>query len=320
VKSRLLFALWLALAPFMAQADTYPARPIRMLIPLAAGSAVDIVARTVAAKMSESMGQQIYVENLAGAAGIIGAERGARAAPDGYTILAVNDSILTMLPHLHATVPYDALKDFAPITQLASISFVLVANPSFPANNVRELIVLAKAKPGSLNFASGGNGSPQHLAMELFKSSAGIDLVHVPYKGATPALLDVVAGQVPVMFTAWSVAAPFAGEGRLKILAAAGAVRIASFPKIPTMAEQGVQGFDFSTWGALIAPAGTPKEIIALLNREAIKALAHPDVHERLVALGFEPMGNSPQQFSSELRKDYAKMEKVIRESGAKID
>jgi tripartite-type tricarboxylate transporter receptor subunit TctC len=303
-----------------AHADKYPNRPIHMLIPLATGSAVDIVARLVAVKMSQSLGQQIYVENLAGAAGLIGAERGAKAAPDGYTILAVNDSIMTMLPHLHAKVPYDALKDFAPITQLASISFVLVANPSFPANNVRELIALAKAKPGSINFASGGNGSPQHLAMELFKSATGTDLVHVSYKGATPALLDVVSGQVPIMFTALSVAAPFAKEGKLKILGAAGAKRNAAIPDVPTVAEQGVPGFDFATWGALIAPAGTAKDEIALLNREAVKALANPEVKERLAALGFEMVGNSPEQFAAALKNDFAKMAKVIKESGAKID
>jgi tripartite-type tricarboxylate transporter receptor subunit TctC len=322
MKIPLFAGLFLAalMAAIPARADSYPNRPIHMLIPLATGSAVDIVARLVAAKMSQSLGQQIYVENLAGAAGLIGAERGARAAPDGYTILAVNDSIMTMLPHLHANVPYDALKDFAPVTQLASISFVLVANPSFPAKNVRELVALAKAKPGAINFASGGNGSPQHLAMELFKSATGTELVHVSYKGATPALLDVVSGQVPIMFTALSVAAPFAKEGKLKILGAAGAKRSAAIPEVPTIAEQGVPGFDFATWGALIAPAGTPKEIVSLLNREAVKALANTEVKERLAALGFEVVGNSPDQFSAVLKSDFAKMAKVIKESGAKID
>jgi tripartite-type tricarboxylate transporter receptor subunit TctC len=315
-----LLAVLLMVFAATTSAEPYPSKPIHMLIPLAAGSAVDIVARFVAAKMSESLGQQIFVENLAGAAGLIGAERGAKSAPDGYTILAVNDSIMTMLPHLHAKVPYDALKDFTPITQLATISFVLVANPSFPAKNVQELVALAKAKPGSINFASGGNGSPQHLAMELFKSATGADLVHVPYKGATPALQDVVAGQVPVMFTALSVAAPFIKDGRLKILGAAGARRMALMPEVPTVAEQGVPGFEFATWGALIAPAGTPKEIVLLLNHHAIQALANPEVRERLAALGFEPLGNSPEQFALKLKNDFAKMAKVIRESGATID
>ena len=301
----------------LAQATVaYPERPILMIVPLAAGSAADASLRLIANKMSADLGKPVTVENVAGAAGIIGAERGSRAAPDGYTVIGISDSVLTSAPQMQKNARFDPLKDLAPVAQLADINWVLVAHPSFPPKTVAELVALAKGKPGSIDYSSGGLGSPQQMAMELFKSKAGINLTHVPYKGATAALTDVVAGVVPVTFTAVSIAQPFIEAGTLKALATGGAKRSALLPNVPTVGEAGVAGYEWKTWVSLMAPPNTPPEIVAKLNTAALAALKDPDVNSKLVATGFTPTGNTPEQFRANLAKDYATMTEIIKSAG----
>jgi len=327
MRQRLRFMILAAAASFLSmpgtascQPSAYPTKPVRVLIPLAAGSAVDVVARIVTNGMAAELGQSFVVENLPGAAGLIGAERGAKAAPDGYTVLAVNDSIMAVLPHLHAKAPYDPFRDFAPITQLAAVTWLLVAHPSLPASSLQEFLALARARPGKLHFASGGNGSPQHLGMELFRSMTRIDLLHVPFKGATPAMNDVVAGHVPVMFTATSVGIAFVREGRVRALGTGNPKRLAVLPDVPTIAEAGLAGFDYVTWAGLIAPAATPGAVISRLNVAAVRALQRPELRAKIVDLGFEISGSTPEEFGQTLKRDFTRMGSLIREAGIKLD
>lgn len=301
-------------------ASGYPARSIQMVVPLAAGSAGDVALRIVAAKMATDLGQQIVVENVPGAAGLIGADRGARAAPDGYTIIGISDSVLTSVPLLNPNAKFNPLSDFAPVSQVVTNDWVLVTHPSFPAKSVQELIALAKEKPGTIDFSSGGNASPQHIAMEVFKARTGIKLVHVPYRGATVALTDVVAGTVPMMFTAVAVAKSFIDNGKLRALATGGARRSELLPDVPTVAEAGVAGFEWSTWTSIMVPAKTPQSIVEKLNASAIAALKDDDVRAKLTALGVVPNGNSPEQFKANLARDYAKMSEIIKSAGIKIN
>lgn len=312
----------LAAATAFAQApeSDYPSRPITMIVPLAAGSAADIVARLVGAKMSADLGRQIVIENAPGAAGLVGIERAIKAAPDGYTIIGVSDSVLTMVPQLNPNARFDPRKDLTAITQLAIIDWVLVANPSFPAKTVPELLALAKAKPGQIDFSSGGNASPQHVAMESFKARTGINLTHVPYRGATAALTDVVAGVVPVMFTAVSVAHPFLVDGKLHAIATGGAKRSELLPNVPTVSEAGVSGFAFETWMSLMAPLNVPKPIADRLHASALKAVNDPEIRAKLLAVGLVPLGNSSEEFSANLARDYAKMGEIIRAAGMKLE
>ncbi|USJ28430.1 Bug family tripartite tricarboxylate transporter substrate binding protein [Ensifer adhaerens] len=301
-----------------AEAQEYPTRPVKVLTPLAAGSAVDVVARIVGEKMSSILGQQLYIENQPGAAGLIATRSGAAADPDGYTILAVNDSLLTALPNMSADAGYDPLTDFAPITQMVRINWALVANPDFPAKTVGEFIEAAKAKPDSIDYASGGKGSPQHIAMELFMQLTGTQLRHIPYKGATPAINDVVAGQVPVMFAALPTPLPFLESKQLQVLGTGAQKPLASVPGSQPVAEQGVPEYNYVTWAALIAPAKTPPEVLKRLSDAATAALADPGVRERLTGLGYEVVGNTPDQFAVELKKDFATMGEIIKKSGIK--
>jgi tripartite-type tricarboxylate transporter receptor subunit TctC len=298
----------------------YPSRPVQMIIPLAAGSAGDVALRVVAAKMSADFGKQIVIENMPGAAGLIGAERAARAAPDGYTIFGVSDSVLTSVPLLNSNAKFDPLKDFAPVTQIVTNDWVLVTNPLFPAKSVKELLELAAAKPNTIDFASGGNGSPQQTAMEIFKSRTGAKLVHVPYRGATGALTDVVSGTVPLMFTAVAVAQSFIKSGKLRALATGGKQRSDLLPDVPTVAEAGVAGFEWSTWTSIMVPANTPPAIINKLHGAAVAALKDGEVREKLLALGVVPNGNTPSEFKANLAADYAKMSDIIKAAGIKAD
>jgi tripartite-type tricarboxylate transporter receptor subunit TctC len=310
-------------AAALAQAPAepgYPSRPITMIVPLAAGSAADIVARLVGTKMSADLGRQIVVENAPGAAGLVGIERGIKAPPDGYTIIGVSDSVLTMVPQLNPNAKFDPQKDLTPITQLAIIDWVLVANPSFPAKTVPEFLALAKAKPGQINFSSGGNASPQHVAMESFKARTGIELTHVPYRGATAALTDVVAGVVPIMFTAISVVHPFLVDGKLHAIATAGRKRSELLPNVPTVAEAGVAGFEFETWMSLMAPINLPRPIADKLHASALKAVSDPEIRAKLLAVGLVPLGNTSEEFRANLARDYAKMGEIIRAAGMKAD
>ena len=279
-----------------AAQSVYPSRTIQMIVPLAAASAVDNAARIIAQRMSESMGQAIVIENQPGAAGLIGAERVAKAAPDGYVIGGFNDSIMTMLPNLHASLPWDILRDFEPISLVATVEWGLVVNNDSPYKSAADLIAAAKANPGRINYGSGGNGSPQHVAMEMFASSAGISLTHVPYRGATQAALDVASGQVAVAFQGLATVTSLVRGGKLRLLAVTTRTRLPQFPEVPTVSESGLPGFEFNSWFALMAPARTPKPIIARLNAEVQKALADPDVRSRLDAQGLTVRGSSPEE------------------------
>lgn len=308
------------LCPLLALAQAYPARPIQMIVPLQAGSAVDAIMRSVTQKMSENMGQQIVIENLPGASGVIGAEKLKSAAPDGYTIGGFNDGVLAILPGLKQDLPFDPLKDFAPVSLVAGITWVLVVHPGVPANNVAEFIALARARPGQINFSSGGNGSPQHIAMELFKAATNIELVHIPYRGATQAALDVIGGQIPAMFTALAVVTQQVKAGKLRALATSSARRSPLLPEVPTMTEAGVRGFEFSTWSPIIAPVGTPRPVIAKLNAEVLKALADPGLRARLIAQGLEPMGTPPIVVTQWTRDGIARMAAIGKRAGISID
>src|SRR5205823_6788097 len=304
-------------SPVFAQ-SAYPSKPIQMIVPLAAASAVDNAARIVAQRMSQSMGQSIVVENQPGAAGLIGAERVAKAAPDGYVIGGFNDSIMTMLPNLHATMPWDILKDFEPISLVATVEWGLVVNNDAPYKTAADLIAAAKANPGKINYGSGGNGSPQHVAMEVFATTAGISLTHVPYKGATQAALDVASGQVSVAFQGLSTVASLVRGGKLRLLAVTTRNRLPQFPDVPTISESGLPGFEFNSWFALMAPARTPKPIIARLNEEVQKALADPEVRERLNAQGLTIQGSSPEELGTATRAQLAKYARVMKEANIK--
>jgi tripartite-type tricarboxylate transporter receptor subunit TctC len=310
-----------ALAPgHSAWAQAYPDRLIKLLVPLGAGSAVDVVVRVVAEKMSELLAQPIVVENQAGAAGLIGMRLGAKAKPDGYTILGVNDSVMTMLPNMHKEPGYDSLKDFVPIIQLVFVNWALVAHPSAGIATVAELLEKAKAAPETLTFASGGVGSPQHVAMEIFMQATGTKLRHVPYKGAAQGLNDVVSGHVALGFIGLPTPNEFIKSGQLKLIGQASKARLPMFADHPTIAEGGVKDFSFYSSGNLVAPAGTPPEIIAKLSSVAIAALASPSVKDKLTGLGYEIVANSPEAFAAALKSDYARMGEIIKAANIKVD
>jgi len=293
---------------------------VHLIVPFSAGSAVDTLARIPGQKLAELWGQQVVVDNRVGANGIIGTEAAAKAPADGYTLVLANDAGLATSPALYPKLPYDPLRDFAPIALAASIPVVLVVSSSFPASSVKELVSQAKANPGKIHYASGGNGSAQHLPMEMFKLSAGIELVHVPYKGLGPAFNDVVAGQIPVMFAGMSNVFPHVKSGRIRALAIGSAKRSAAMPELPTMQEAGVAGFDYAAWAGFLAPAGTPVSIIDKINNDLIKVLVLPDVREKLVALGFEVSPGTPREFGAKIEREMAKVAKVVKEAGIRAD
>lgn len=303
----------------MAQSG-YPRKPILMLVPLQAASAVDNAARIVAQRMSENMGQQIIVENQPGAAGLIGAERVARAAPDGYTIGGFNDSVMTMLPNMHPKLSWDIIKDFEPVSLVAKMEWALVTAPSSQFSNAGDVIAAAKARPGALNYASGGNGSPQHIAMELFNARAGIVATHVPYRGAAAAALDTASGQVNVGFSGMPTVFSLIKGGKLKLLGVASPKRSPLFADIPTVAEAGLPGFEFTSWFGVVVPAGTPKEIVARLNAEVAKAANAPDVREKLVAQGFTVLASSPEELNRTTRDQLERYGKLFKQAGIKAD
>jgi tripartite-type tricarboxylate transporter receptor subunit TctC len=310
--------LALVMSSSAVQAQTYPAKPILMIVPVQAGSGADAILRIVAQRMSDNMKQAIVLENMPGAAGVIGAERAARAAPDGYTVFGSNDGTLNMTPHLQKKVGYDTLESFEPVSLLANITWVLIATPSLPVKSVKDLITLAKSRPGQIDYASGGIGSPQHIAMELFSAQAGVKLNHVPYKGATQAATDVVSGHVPVMFTALSIVLSQIQAGKVRALAVGGAKRFAQVPDVPTVSESGLPGYDFVTWAGLYVPRGTPKPVIDRLQAEAQKAMGENDVREKLIALGLEPVGSTPDELRRLTREGFERMGRTIRAAGIK--
>jgi tripartite-type tricarboxylate transporter receptor subunit TctC len=301
-------------APAQAQND-YPNKPIRMIVPLAAGSAVDVAARLLAQKMSENMGQPIVVENLVGASGIIGVDRLAKSAPDGYTIGGFNDSVLTMVPNLNKATPYNPVTDFAHISKVATIEFSIAVASNSPYKNAADFVAAAKAAPGKLTYGSGGNGSPQHLAGALFAAHTGIDIKHVPYRGASQAALDVAGNQIDVTLQGIATVAALAKAGKLRLIGVMTDNRHAEYPDTPTLKEAGIQGFDFSTWFALTSPKGTPKEIQDRLQREVVKALADPMIKERYAGLGLLRNGGTPAELTSLVRSQLARYGKAIRDN-----
>jgi tripartite-type tricarboxylate transporter receptor subunit TctC len=316
-------ALAFLLAAFSALAPAqqgYPAKPIRMVVPLAAASAVDNAARIVAQKMSSNMGQQIVIENMPGAAGQIGADRVAKAAPDGYTIGGFNDSIMTMLPNMGAKLPWDILRDFEPVSLVATIEWGLVANNDSPIRSAADLVAAAKANPGKVDFGSGGNGSPQHIAMALFASHAGIKLTHVPYKGASQAALGVAAGEVPVAFQGLATVTGLVRGGKARLVGVSTRAPLPQFPGVPTVSESGLPGFEFNSWFTVMAPAGTPREIVTRLNTEIRKALADPEVREKLLDQGLTVRGTSPEELASATREQLARYARLFREAGIKAE
>jgi len=302
-----------------AAAQDYPAKPILMLMPLQAGSAVDVMIRIVAQKMGDSLGRQIVVENQPGAAGMIGAERIKRAPPDGYTVGVLNDSILTMIPNIRQ-VPYDPVKDFVPLSVVAGITWVMVANNDLPAKTVPDFIALAKSRPGKIDYSSGGVGSPQHVAMEAFKAATGIYLVHIPYRGATQAALDVIPNQVQVHLGAVSIVQPHIKAGRMRALAVPSPNRSPLLPDVPTMTEAGVRGFEWRTWASLVVPVGTPKPIVDRLAAETVKAVNAPDVREKLIAQGLEPVGSPPELVTRWTQAGLVRMREIVKRAEIKGD
>ncbi len=311
-----LTALVLA-APALGQ--TFPNKPIKIVVPYTPGGPTDIAARIVGQKLAEAMGQPVIIENKPGAGGNIGADAVAKAAADGYTLLLVTTGH-TINPTLYPKMTYDLKKDLAPVSQLTSGPMVVAVTPSLGVNSIKELIALAKAKPGTLNFASAGNGSSTHLAPELFSMMAGIKMNHIPYKGSAPALSDVVAGNAQVAFDFMTSAMPFVRSGKLKGLATTGATRSPAAPELPTVAEAGVPGFEVIGWNGVMAPAGTPPEVIARLNAEIKKALNLPEVKDRIAAMGSSAYWNTPADFGNYVQAETAKWGKVVKASGARID
>ena len=318
VYSAIVLAAVLA-APALAPAQSkYPAKSVRLVLPFAAGSAVDVLARLYAQRMSESWSQQVVVDNRTGANGIIGMEFAARAPADGYTVGMGNVATLAINPHLYSKLPYDPLRDFVPVSLAAEINNCLAVHPSVPVTTLKELIAFAKARPGQLNYGSGGVGSAQHIPMEMLKVMTGINILHVPYKGLTPAFNDVVAGQIPMMIPGLATALPYAKSGRLRILATTGAKRTAATPEIPSIAEAGVPGYDFDSWTGFLLPAGTPADTVTRLNAEVLRVTRLPETRERLSALGFALIGSTPQEFADYIRANILRIGGVVKAAGIK--
>ena len=300
--------------------DNWPNRPVRVVVPLAAGSAVDNAARIVMQKMSDDLGQSFVIENIPGSSGLIGAEKVARAAPDGYTLGGFNDSVLTMVPNLYPRMPWNALKDFDPVSLVATVEWGLVVKTDSPYKRLADLLAAAKAAPGKLTYGSGGNGSPQHIGMALICSQAGVDLLHVPYKGATPAAVGVAAGEVDVGMQGLGTVTSLLQSGKLRLLAVATPARLPQYPNVPTFVEAGMEGFTFNSWFALVAPAGTPAHVVARLNSEVGMALADPTTRDKLLALGITPRGLPAAEFGRALKAQFDLYRKLIEERGIKIE
>lgn len=298
----------------------YPTDTVKIVVPFGAGGLTDILGRSIAQHLSARLGQSVVVENKTGASGNIGAEYVARSRPDGHTLLMGSIGTNAVNAHLFSKMPYDTLKDFAPVSMVASGTLMLVTNAEqVPARDLRELIALAKSRPGTLTYASGGPGASQHLAGELFKTMAGIDIVHVPYRGVAPGVNDLVAGQVSMTFDLATVA-PHLKTGKLRGIAVANAKRTPAFPDVPTMAEAGLPGYEASAWYGLFAPAGTPADVIAVLNAEVNRALADPELRKRLLTLGAEPVGGTPQEASRFVQSEYRKWGEVVKKANIRLD
>lgn len=300
-------------------AERYPTKPVRMLVGYPPGGPTDLAARLAAQHLSEAFGQQVIVDNRPGAGGTLSATLLAQSNPDGYTLALGSNGEMAISPNLRPNLKYDPLKDIVTVSRIGASQLVLIVHPSVPAKSVKELVALAKAKPGAINFASSGTGSTAHLCSELFKSMAAINIVHVPYKGAGPAMVDLMGGQVQMLITGYSAAVPHVKAGKLRALGVTGARRLASAPDLPTIGES-VPGYDVTSWYGIVAPRGTPGPIVERVYREIAAMARKPDVAERLAALGIEPEGNTPREFAAQLKIDIAKWAKVIKAAGVKVE
>ncbi len=314
--SRPLIGIACAVLAVASSAQDYPTRPIRYVVPFTAGGGGDIIIREVAQRLTARLGQTVIVDNRAGAGGSLGTEIVARAAPDGYTLLMANVAPMAINVSVYKKLNYDPLKDFAPVTTLASFPNILVLHPSVPAQTLPRLIALARAKPGQLTYASAGAGSTTHLAAEFFKSRAGVDLIHVPYKGGGAALIDLVAGQVTLYFSSLPAALPMVRSNRLRALGVTGLVRAIAAPDVPTIAESGFPGFEAVTWIGAVAPAGTPSAIVTRLNKELVEIMQAADMREKMIAQGAEPMTNTPENFAAYIKTETAKWAAVVKQAG----
>jgi tripartite-type tricarboxylate transporter receptor subunit TctC len=312
-------ALGLGALPSYSQSPSYPAKPIRIIVPVPPGGGVDILARAVGQKLSESLKVPVIPENKPGASAAVGTDLLAKSAPDGYTVMMAYTAHATN-PYLNPNLPYDTDRDFAAVALVGYIPLVLVVHPSVPVHSVKELIALAKARPGQLQFASGGAGAGAHLSGELFRSLADVDVTHVPYKGNAPALVDLLGGQVTMMFDTVNTAMPHVKAGKLRLLATTTAQRSSMAPDVPTMIESGLPGFEVSAWYAVLAPAKTPRDVIARLNAEINKALADPEMKTRFAAQGVEFVGGPPEQAETFIRNEGARWQKIIKAAGMKAD
>jgi tripartite-type tricarboxylate transporter receptor subunit TctC len=315
-----LLVLLLGLVAVAAQAQDFPGKPIKMIVPYAPGGLPDTMTRIIGPKMSESLGQQIVVENRPGAGGISGTEMVAKSSADGYTLLIADVGQLAINPHLFKQLPYDPLKDLAPVSLIGTTALFLTLHTSVPANNFKELVALAKSKPGSLNYGSSGLGSIHHLTTEAFKAAYGVDIVHVPFKGMGQAVPALLGGQVAMLFSALPAIEAHVKAGKVKLLAISVLQRSPQAPEVPTIAELGVPGFNFAPEIGLLAPAGTPRAIVSRLSAEVAKAVKTPDVAQRFQQLGIDPVGNTPEAYSAQIRNDYERYGHVVKVSGAKID
>jgi len=311
---------FVATTPAAAQGAAYPTKPVRLVVPFPAGGTTDILARAVAQKLSETWGQQVIVDNRPGAGGNIGSELVAKSPPDGYTLLMGTVGTHAINPSLYAKMPYNHVKDFTPVILVAGVPNVLVVNPSLPVNSVQELIAYGKANPNKLNFASSGNGTSIHLSGELFRTMTGVQMTHVPYKGSSPALTDLIGGQVQLMFDNLPSSLQFIKAGKLRALAVTSLARSQALPDVPTLAESGLPGFEASSWFGVLAPAGTPADIVAKLNGAVAAWLASPAAKEQLAAQGAIPAGGSPDAFVKHIADESAKWAKVVKASGAHVD
>jgi tripartite-type tricarboxylate transporter receptor subunit TctC len=309
-----------ALAAFAAQAAEWPDKPIRVILSVPAGATPDVTARLVFPGLSQQLGVSLVADNRAGGGGVIGAEIAAKSAPDGYTLFISSPGALTILPHMRKGIPYDTIRDFAPVSLISIGPFVLMTHPSVPAKTVRELIALAKSQPGKLNYASAGNGVANHLAGELFKQMAGVDIVHVPYKGAPQAVTDVLAGHMNMMFNSVAPIVGYIKTGKIRVLGIASLQRSPQLPDVPTIHESGVPGFEAVNWFGLFAPAKTPRPIINRVNAALVKTVKTPELQAQFIALGADPVGSTVEEFTAFVKRDMEKYEKVVRISGAKVD
>ena len=314
--------IWVGIAVFWCiacYAQNYPARAVRVIVPFAPGGGTDILIRTITPKLGEALGQQLVIDNRAGGGSTIGSEMASKAVADGYTLLAVDTSFTTN-PSLYGKLPYDSVRDFAPVSLLAAAPVILIVHPSVPVKTVKEFVALAKAKPGQLNFASGGPGSSTHLGGELLKLVAKIDLVHIPYKGTGPAVADVLGGQVVMMFAGISSVKQHVAVNRLRAIAVTGEKRSPAMPEVPTFIESGLIGVDSGTYWGCLAPAATPKDIVNKVSSAMATVLKLPDIQQRLIDLGFDPIGGTPEQFAANIKSETEKWARVIKKAGVKLD